>query len=111
MNNSPFKVIWLKAAIAFLIPLLAGFGGMFSQYELSGLPLHWKIVLIVTICSALTAAISALASFLSTSFAEHKAKVEAGVDDADPAPITAAQVSASPIPIIVPSNKPIETMP
>jgi hypothetical protein len=94
MNNSPFKIVWVKAVIAFLIPFLSGMGGAMAQYTLTGLPPHWKIIAIVFLCSSLVAGLSALSSYLSTSFAEHKAKVEAGNADDSPAPITGAQVKA-----------------
>jgi len=32
MKNSPFKIIWLKAAIAFLIPFLVALGASLSPY-------------------------------------------------------------------------------
>jgi hypothetical protein len=93
MNNTPFKVIWLKAAIAFLIPFLTTLGGSFALYELTGLPAHYWICLVVVICSSLVAGLSALSSFLSTSYSEHKSKQEAGLPDKGPAPITGAQLA------------------
>jgi hypothetical protein len=101
---NPFKIIWLKAAIATLIPSLVTLTGAFALYENTGLPAHAKIFLCVTFGSAAIAGLSALSSFLSTTFAEHKAQQQAGLDDSDPAPITAAQIATSPTTVSVPTQ-------
>ena len=92
--SNPFRIIWLKAAVAFLIPFFATIGGSLAPYALNGLPLHTKIAVIIIICSTMVASLSALGSFLSTTFAEHKAQQQSGLDDTQPPPITAAQVAA-----------------
>jgi hypothetical protein len=91
---NPFKVIWLKAGVAFGIPFFTALGialepfstGDSAQPNVAG----WLII----ICAPLVAGFSGLGSFLSTTFAEHKAKTEAGLDDSAPAPITQAQAAA-----------------
>lgn len=100
--SNPFRIIWLKAAVAFLIPFFATIGGSLAPYALNGLPLHTKIAVIIIICSTMVASLSALGSFLSTTFAEHKAQQQSGLDDTQPPPITAAQVAAAPISVPVP---------
>ena len=118
MNNSPFKVVWLKAWGALTIPIFTVIGGALTPY-ISGdavIPQsHGKrwLIGIIIFAAAYVAGYSGLTSFLSTTFAEHKAKQESGVDDDQPAPITAAQVAASPVNVSVPSVKPasIEAQP
>lgn len=90
------KILYLKGAIAFLIPFLTSMGGVAAQYVLTGVPPHWRVVAIATGCSALVSGLSALSSFLSTTFAEHKAKKEAKLPDSAPLPITGAQVANTP---------------
>lgn len=108
MNNSPFKVVWLKAFISFLIPLLTALVGSLSPYSLTGAvpPNHFAMAIIAA--SALIAGASALSSFLSTSFSDHKAKKEAGLTDDAPLPITGAQVKNTPPSPMPPAIAPIE---
>lgn len=100
--TSPFKTVWLKAAIAFQIPFFTALGGALTPYVLGGAAIpqsHWlRVALIVVVISAcLVAGYSGLSSFLSTSYSEHKDKLEAGRSDTDPAPISAAQAASPPI--------------
>ena len=99
---NPFKIIWLKASIAALIPSLAALNGAFSLYVNTGLPTHWKIFLVVTLTATAIAGWSALGSFVSTTFADHKAQQQSGLDATPPPPITAAQVAAAPKSVNVP---------
>jgi hypothetical protein len=101
--SNPFRIIWLKAGVAFSVPFFATIGGSLAPYALNGLPLHTKIAVIIIICSTMVASLSALSSFLSTTFAEHKAQQQSGLDDTQPPPITAAQVAASAITVPVPA--------
>src|ERR1017187_4787174 len=104
--SNPFRIIWLKAALPILIPFFATIGGSLAPYALNGLPVHTKIAVIIIICSTMVASLSALGSFLSTTFEEHKAQQQSGLDDTQPPPITAAQVAAAPISVPVPVVKP-----
>src|ERR1035437_9430596 len=108
--SNPFKIIWIKAGVAFLVPFFATLGGAFAPYVFDGLPLHWGITILIIICSTMVASLSALSSFLSTTFAEHKAQQQSGLDDTQPPPIPAAQVAAAPITVTVPVVKPPETL-
>lgn len=84
-------VVYLKAFISFVIPLLTGFGSAATLYEVSGLPAHWKIVLIATTCLSLVAAFSGLNAFMSRSYADHMdaQEVTAGTPQVVPAAVTA----------------------
>lgn len=97
-------VVYLKAFIAFVIPLLTGFGSAATLYEVSGLPAHWKIVLIATTCLSLVAAFSGLNAFMSRSYADHmdSQDVNAGAAQVVPAAVTA--VAEPPTPISVPAK-------
>lgn len=101
-------VVYLKAFIAFVIPLLTGFGSAATLYEVSGLPAHWKIVLIATTCLSLVAAFSGLNAFMSRSYADHMdaQDISAGVPQI--ATVTVTQVAEPPAPISSPANpKPV----
>src|ERR1035441_3473307 len=104
--SNPFRIIWLKAGVAFLIPFFATIGGSLAPYALNGMPIHSNIAVVIIVCSTMVASLSALGSFLSTTFAEHKAQQQSGLDDTQPPPITAAQVAAAPISVPVPVVKP-----
>jgi hypothetical protein len=108
MNNSFLKIVWLKAAVSFLIPFLTAIGIAVEPYVGADSAQPTLAGWIVLICAPLVAGFSALSSFLSTTFAEHKAKQEAGLDDSDPAPITQAQAA---VPIVVPAATPPATPP
>lgn len=77
---NPFRIIWLKATIAFLVPFLLGMASGFGPYALVGAAPPNKYALMIIWCTTLGAGASALSSFLSTSYSEHKAKTES--DDA-----------------------------
>ncbi len=82
MPDSPFKVVWIKATIAFQIPFLSALSTGFGPFALSGnAPNHWAIALVLI--AALISGYSGLSSFLSTTFAEHKANVAAGIPEAE----------------------------
>src|ERR1039457_5237083 len=104
--SNPFKIIWLKAVVAFSVPFFATLGGSFAPYVFDGMPSHWGITILIIICSTMVASLSALSSFLSTTFAEHKAQQQSGLDDSQPPPITAAQMAAAPVTIPVPVVQP-----
>src|ERR1035437_1168282 len=106
--SNPFKIIWIKAGAAFLIPFFATLGGSFAPYVFDGLPPHWGIIILIIVCSTMVASLSALSSFLSTTFAEHKAQQQSGLDDTSPPPITAAQIAAAPVTVPVPVVQPPE---
>lgn len=89
----------MKAIIAFSIPLLSGLGAMFTMYENTGLPTHWKIVLAACGCLSLVAGFSGLSSFLSRSYADHMdaQDVTQGAPQVVPAAVTAVAEPAKPI--------------
>ena len=74
MSRSLFKIVWLKAGVSFAIPFFTALGIAVQPYvgKDSAQPTFcgW-LVLIIT---PLVAGLSALSSFLSTTFAEHKAQ-------------------------------------
>src|ERR1035437_4947135 len=107
--SNPFKIIWIKAGVAFLVPFFATLGGSFAPYVFDGLPPHWGIIILIIICSTMVASLSALSSFLSTTYSEHKAQIQSGLDDTQPPPITAAQIAAAPVTVPVPVVQPPET--
>jgi hypothetical protein len=109
--NNPFRIIWLKAGVAFFVPFFAALGGAFSPYVFDGMPAHWGIAILIIICSTMVASLSALSSFLSKTFAEHVAQQQSGLDDAQPPPITAAQMAAAPATIPVPVVQPTPVAP
>ena len=91
MNKSIFKIIWLKAWVAFCIPFFTTLGGVLTPYTTGDVHVSsniWIRLLIgvIVLSAALVAGFSGLSSFLSTTFAEHKIKQEAGLDDSDPTP-------------------------
>lgn len=70
--NSPFKLIWVKAAIAFLIPLLVTLAAALDPYIGADSAQPTVIGWIVILCAPLVAGLSALKAFLSTDYADHK---------------------------------------
>lgn len=98
MTKSPFKVVWVKALIAFQIPFFTALGGALTPYTMGTVTIptsHFlRILLVVIVLSAaLVAGYSGLGSFLSTTFSEHKAKADAANDDE---PETTPQVIPEP---------------
>ena len=67
------KILWLKGCVAFAIPFLTALGAALSPYVGDGSAQPTMVGWIVLICAPLVAGFSALSSFLSTSFADHKA--------------------------------------
>ena len=97
--------------MAFFVPFFAALGGAFAPYVFDGMPSHWGITILIIICSTMVASLSALSSFLSTAFAEHKLQQQSGLDDSQPPPITAAQMAAAPVTIPVPVVQPTPATP
>jgi hypothetical protein len=99
-DNSMFKVIWLKAVVAFGIPFFTAAGGSLMPYSTADSASPNTIGWCIIIFASLVAGFSGLGSFLSTTFAEHKLKQEAGVEDTAPTPqvvISAAPQVAPPV--------------
>ena len=71
------EVLILKGWVSFLIPFLVALSGGLGSYALPGVPRPTLIATIIIVSAALTAGLSGLSSFLSTVFADHKAKQEA----------------------------------
>ena len=85
-NNSIFKVIWLKAVVAFGIPFFTAAGGALMPFSTADVASPSTIGWCIIVSASLVAGFSGLGSFLSTTFAEHKQKQEAGVEDTAPTP-------------------------
>src|ERR1035437_2005040 len=108
---NPFKIIWLKAGVAFTIPFFTALGIALFPYSADDDAQPNLIGWLIIICAPMVAGLSALSSFLSTTFAEPKAQRQSGLDDAQPPPITAAQIAAAPVTVTVPVVKPAEVPP
>ena len=68
------NIIYLKAAVAFFIPFFTTLGASLAPYALDGSKPPTWIALVIIAASVLVSSLSALGSFLSTSFADHKAE-------------------------------------
>lgn len=100
-DNSIFKIIWLKAAVAFGIPFFTAAGGALMPFSTADVAQPSTIGWCIIVSASLVAGFSGLGSFLSTTFAEHKQKQEAGVEDTAPTP--QVMIPAAPI-VVAPSS-------
>ena len=90
------EVLRLKGWVSFLIPFLVALSGGLGSYALPGVPRPTLIATIIIVSAALVAGLSGLSSFLSTVFADHKAKQ---ADDA---------VLAATVKPVVPAVEPVK---
>jgi hypothetical protein len=91
------EVLRLKGWVSFLIPFLVALSGGLGSYALPGVPRPTVIATIIIASAALVAGLSGLSSFLSTEFADHKAKQDTN---------TAAPVTVIPVVPVIPVSQP-----
>jgi len=93
------QIIWIKAAVAFLVPFLTGFGLAAQPYVGVDAAQPTFAGWLVLICAPLVAGLSALSSFLSRSYADH---VDSLQDAQPPATIPPKQTPEAPATTIKP---------
>ena len=72
MKLNLFAVIWIDGAIAFLIPFLTTLAAALSPYILADSAQPGTIGWLVILCAPVVAGLSALKSFMSTTFSDAK---------------------------------------
>jgi hypothetical protein len=75
------KIIYIKGAVAFLIPFYTTLGASLAPYAIDGAKPPTTVAVIIIGAAVMVSSLSALGSFLSTSFADHKAEVQSQQPD------------------------------